>query len=505
MHLNILDSMKHNLHFVFIICILLSSCRRNSESSTTSQDEFLTQYVTFSSTISSRVSGGSFDVGDEIHVTSFNEGELHTEDADYIYQGDLTFTSATPIEISENQSLTYIASYPPQVDVDSSFDFTVSSDQSSQSGYVQSDLLIAVESSMSTSPTLDFDHTMSHLVVKPDFKYSDGATPAISDFRVYGKRAVKVECSVSTHQVSVETTSQISEAIVPYNSLGEYMTILAPSEIYQGDLMATVEIDGELFEWRMSESISFESNKQYSYTWSVEIYEDGSSTSSVDYQSNIGAWDDTDISTDSQGDESIALQSVLLDKSNFSSLSLAGDATYLEGSGYGNICYAFDGINELLNYNTDTTCNGALASSSTGKTMSFDLGGDYVLTNYTFWQRLWDKIYDQHNIKSFRLWGASSAASEDGGLTLSADYQLTTSAGVPDFTSMGDKWEELVYESAMSAPTTTAEQESAALQGHSYTITSGTTVRYLRLELLGTWSNGTTYYLSEIDLSGVAQ
>ncbi len=512
-----INKMKHYLRFMsqFVILFLallstaIASCSRQSDDSISTSTSTLND-VTFSSQIATRVSGVNFELGDIISVTALLDGVVCNDGVGYEYDGSL-FSSANPIELEESQSLTYIASYPPQQGVDRVFSFSVEQDQSSADSYESSDLLMAIESSSSLEPCLNFKHIMSSIVVYIDVTNSDGDDIALDSFVMNAVAEATVECDIESGDVTVESASSSCASIEPLYTNGGYLSVFAPQFVEKGHVMATAVVDGVEYNWIMEQDIELESGKQYNYQWQLTIGDDVDS-SIVDLDSMIDPWEGVDITPvdDPQ----------LLDIALFSSMSLSGDATMSStGSSYGDVSYAFDGVNPLLDFDSSFDANGVLTDSgSSGKCITIDLGAEYILTNFTFWQRRWSYIYSIYNIKSFRLWGADSAASYDG-VTIRSDYQEVDGGGFADFDAMGDKWVELLYVSEVEQPSTdiaTASDyggeyadgvltccEVAALAGHSYAIEAQSSVRYLRIEFIETWGSGySIYMLSEIALMG---
>ncbi|MFR9649830.1 MAG: fimbrillin family protein [Rikenellaceae bacterium] len=491
--------MVRKLLIAFALCAVITSCRKSSSSESTGEVSFIPEITT-------RATELYFETGDNINVTSFNSGAIHSENIGYTYNSSSIFTSTSPIEKSSSQTLTYIASYPVQSSMED-FSFLANTDQSASASFVESDLMMAIETSSSDTPTLGFAHVMTKMSVSLNIVNNSGSDVSITDMVFYAKRGSNVTCDVSSETISVVSNSASTVEITPQQeSSNVYQAVISPQTISSGDLMATMKVNGSSYQWNMSQGMEFKSGKHYSYTWDITISSDGSSDSAVDLNSDITPWDYVDIS--SSGSSSDSGSAETLDKSNFAEMYLSGDATAFPVAAnldYGYVKYAFDGVNELLDYDTDNETNGLLVMQGTEKCSTIDLGAEYVLTEYKFWQRRWDKIYDNYNIRSFRLWGATASASEDDGATILSDYQVITDTGYPDFTTMGDKWIELVYEDGLTKPSTTELQEAAALEGHSYTITEQTAVRYIRIEYLKQWdTTGQDYYqIGELDFKGI--
>ncbi len=227
---------------------------------------------------------------------------------------------------------------------------------------------------------------------------------------------------------------------------------------------------------------------------------------------------------------------------------LAGDAVVL--SSYP-LSAAHDGSNTLLTLDSGSSTNGLHTDAGcTGLAITLDLGGEYILTEFTYWQRRYSQIYGHVNPRAWRMWGASADAletdteSEDYGL-IKEDYQQTVTISwvkYPDFDTMSEEglWVLLCEEEGQIAPGSTTIATSAdydyygvsgygtetltipygytvstggasltlnqlaALAGHVYYITEETPVQYIRMEFLESWNAGSNYGFAEMDLKGEA-
>ncbi len=479
--------------------------------------------ITFKSKLTSRLSSDGFESGDVVKV--------YFEDAwcAYSYGDDDIFSSSSPIEVSQGSEQSYIAVYPSYATGGS---FYVSDNQSTEEGYYGSDLLAAYVTDDTEQPTLDFEHVMSGVLLTLEFVDEYGN--AYSDVEYSDLKFSAIAGSAYSIAPELKLALEGSlETLTPYYLGDDCYSIMIPAQSFDAPI-ATITVAGESFEWEIDRDLSW--GTQYSYTWTFTLGLDQVLGNRVNFNSSITSWEDVDLVS-----SVVDVDSYALTKSNFAALDLDGDVPNLmTGSGYGNIGFAFDSSNTLIALNTSSSVNGYHTDGGTGYAASFDLGAEYVITDFKYWQRRWSHIYDHGNLKTWRLWGATSDATDTDG-SIKAEYQVVDVNGLPDFTSMNSddtRWILLTQETQQEEPgddvaqtydyeeyglvsngtnwvtscgyTTSAVvgdeytlSQVAALAGHSYSVSDRTAVRYLRLELLNSWNSGSSYVISEIDIYGV--
>ncbi len=198
----------------------------------------------------------------------------------------------------------------------------------------------------------------------------------------------------------------------------------------------------------------------------------------------------------------------LIDKTNFAEAVLKTDLpTYT--SAFGQILNTWNGT-YLLTSSTSSSVEGYHTTGGwQGGTATFDLGAEYEITCYAYWQRRYSVIYASHaNKTNFRIWGAPASAMEDGEFKEEYNKTIEGSETLPDLSA----WTLLVEEEGLEAPTdddttyllyfgssgyTAAQLE--ALRGHYYNVTAGATVRYIVIELLTPGNGGTEFTFAELD------
>lgn len=235
--------------------------------------------ITFDPSVNgvTRVISDLFEVGDQITVNAYDGGSIFESDVQYIYNGDL-FASEDPIFFEDDsQYLSFRAIYPAVDSFADALTFTANSDQSSGDNFEMSDLLYAyVSKTNDECPTLEFNHIMTSVVV-------DIITPNMGDgvLTLYGATKVVFDFANDDYSVSSSATSVIAAS----NGSDSFKAILAPQSISTGTLMATYEIDGDIYEWTLDRNYDFEIGCRYSFEWNLI-------EGLVSFKSYINGWDD---------------------------------------------------------------------------------------------------------------------------------------------------------------------------------------------------------------------
>ena len=184
-------------------------------------------------------------------------------------------------------------------------------------------------------------------------------------------------------------------------------------------------------------------------------------------------------------------ENIDLDKSLFAEFHLPGDAPiWVTSSSQGNaLSNLWSGIF------TGTTAAGrgwyrTADGAGYPQRFQFDLGVSAKLNSFTFWQRgVIDQqtlVYANVNIKRWEIWGSNEPAADgsyDGWVKL-ADCESYKPSGTP----VGQR---------------TAEDIAYAQAGETFPIPADKpSVRYIRLNILETWSNAGAMFISEVSLNG---
>ncbi len=237
------------------------------------------QELTFTTSINSltKATDSNFESGDVIAVTAYDTSGSLVEDAvQYTYNGSL-FMSDTPIVYSDDDAVySFYSVYPTVSSLQSSLDFYALADQSADGAFEASDMLFASITSSDSVPKLEFNHTMSSIVVNV---VSDEEGSAIFNAKV-GLR----------YGVTSGSTSALgnSVAITPAsNGTASYKLILAPQTVASGSTLATYTVGSLTYDWVLDADFEIVSGKQYVFNWSLADRE-------ITLDSVINGWDVVD-------------------------------------------------------------------------------------------------------------------------------------------------------------------------------------------------------------------
>ncbi len=201
----------------------------------------------------------------------------------------------------------------------------------------------------------------------------------------------------------------------------------------------------------------------------------------------------------------------------------------------------------------ETDAVGNASSLSANRTISIDLGHEYRLTNFIFYQTASQssgtaRMFAENNLKRFNLYGLGNEAMVDNydsmttttspytsnkesvSVTRIADeyisatkikdeYLKTSYINLSDPTSTDyqyyiipdlSNWNTLVYDATATTQSgsevaTEDDINYAIAYGHNFTIRFEEPIRFIRIQLIENWSGDNTYFeMSEIDLIGSA-
>ncbi len=570
--------MKRNIVIALALmgCIAsLGSCAKDTVDSSTSGAGSAAQgEVTFLQSISSRVTDNDFDTNDAISITSYIDGVIEDSSVKYEWDGSAfdIASGETAIEINNQYAKSYVAVYP--ANTATSFTHTIATDQSS--GYSESDLLVATEgASVSNEVTLNFDHTMTKLLVTITIDdersaYYQGAAPvSLESLAITAGNKVAVNALAGTYVGDGTTTT-----ITPYmesesDETSVYSVIVAP-QAFSGsvaDLDFKVGSEDVSENWMVSGSVDLASGSIYKVNWTVTV--------TTDDQGNIETDSNITISEEIKDwSESVDLGSTgwpeVIDNSTITGMSLTstyGDMTCRGGNWSSRvISETLDGITFVEDdfSDADQTSNGFIGGTNDlCRALTYDLGKEYNLTEFKFWQRRWTtgtgNLFASGNIQYFQIWGVGEEAAS--GSSINTNYLLTksitsnnnseastTTAGYPDFEGMLNteyKWTllldvaegkeqgytdplggystELMYSDYISETNNSSitaltnglstvlnDRQVAAIEGHSFVLDNqDVAIRFIRIMPVQIWSGtyepakSTFPMIGEIQFTGV--
>lgn len=261
--------------FLFIAALFAVAC----EESGTTPDPNTSYEVSFTSSISTRLSESAFETGDVISVTAIDAYDVtYAENIEYTFASNL-FSSTTPIEYyNEEHSLSYRAVYPClEVPKTGEVTFSVSEDQTSSANYQNSDLMSSfVELTSSTQPELAFDHLLSQVIITITSSptSTQGATVDLDVLKT-------TEFNILTN--ASEATGSAASVAMYGEGDGSFKAIIVPQEVAAGEVFAVVTVDGTQYDMIFDEAKTYASGKKYEYE--ISLSEDG-----ITFKETINDW-----------------------------------------------------------------------------------------------------------------------------------------------------------------------------------------------------------------------
>ena len=255
--------------------------------------------------------------------------------------GTGTFTGS-PIYFPEDGSAVSVKAYAPYSSsfgdmLDENADFSVATNQSTDEGYLASDLLHGVPSGTNSfteeNPlvVLNFTHKLSKLTIK--FKTSNetdvdlkGST--INIVNTLPSTTLKV--ADGTLGAAMGTATTIKAATYTTDAT-EFVAsaILVPQTVAQGNFIQVVLTNGKMLNAKLNTEATFASGKAYTYV--VNISGQGSDVfAEIELNSTVTDWDDatTPLTGDVSEEE---LPEVTFSPTSFTALSSGQNATYENG------------------------------------------------------------------------------------------------------------------------------------------------------------------------------
>lgn len=232
--------------------------------------------ILFSSGVNvySKATDAGFEVNDQIgvYVTQWsgNTQPTLTSSGNYVDNQLYTyasggFSSSPVVYYPKDGSKVDVYAYYPRVSSASATNiaFAVKADQSSQTGYTQSDLMVASAfgKSSSTSPIpLAFSHTLSKIVIKLDGNSVPSGTVSIKLGNIY------TNCKYNLSNGECTTTGSKSQLTLRATGNNTFTGILPPQSFDNSQVLATISIGGTDYTWKPSTSLNFLGNAEYEYT-----------------------------------------------------------------------------------------------------------------------------------------------------------------------------------------------------------------------------------------------
>ncbi len=254
----------------------LASCQKSEE---LSSDADGSSWVTFTSGISTRATGTSWDVDDQIGVFMYisDEADTYNNDSENVLYtttlggSSATFTSSNPLVFpKEIESTDYIAYYPHTTNYSTKIITLNTADQSSEARVKAQDFMVARAPlcKKEDTPSLSFSRKMSKIIIDIDRKDSKAEAVLseimLTDVIVDGTFTIDNSNIENASVVAGSTTSNIS---LFENSSNQIEAIITPQTLSQS--MLILLIDGERFSATISNSLN--EDTQYTYNLSIGV------------------------------------------------------------------------------------------------------------------------------------------------------------------------------------------------------------------------------------------
>lgn len=297
------------LHFIgrrlgiFILAAVtvsaLSSCKKDRPGGNSEPENELIP-INVSTSLWTRATDDGYEENDRVGIYVVNwDGDSrsqlqssgnHADNALYTFSGG-SWVNDTPLYWQDQTTKADFYCYYPYssaVQDVSAFPFSVNTDQSSDAGYKASDLLWGKTEGVSPTPDpvqITTRHLMSNLLIylKPGNGYSEETLAAAQKTVIV--TGVRTSSTVDLSTGSVTATGDVGE-IVAKTEDGYYRALVVPQTLTDTPVLK-ITVDG--YEYTLSQSIAFESNRQHICTVTVNKTGEG-----IDI--GIGDWetDDTD-------------------------------------------------------------------------------------------------------------------------------------------------------------------------------------------------------------------
>lgn len=271
-----------NALFFSTVVMLVASCTKN--------DSFEKTQINIKSVLENtitKVSDSGFENSDQIGVYvvdysgttpgSLNPTTNHATNVSHKYAATSNiWTPETGKEIYWNNSVTKVDLYgyypfDNTVKSISEYPFSVQADQTTSSNYYNSDFLWAKTSNVKaqTFPvTLTFVHRMSKIVIttSPGVGFTENEfNAATKNVQILG---TKLSSKINLSNGIVSLDNSVENGIITTKANGNVFTaILVPQTISESNILFKVTING--VEYYYSKGVTFESNKQYNFTISI--------------------------------------------------------------------------------------------------------------------------------------------------------------------------------------------------------------------------------------------
>lgn len=295
---------RKTISLTMLLALVMCACSSDSDNEQKVQDQDPTPKVLpirISTTVSdisdTRATDYTFETGDEIglyvvnHNSDGTAGTLmpqgnHVNNMRFTYSSG-SWTPDSPIYWQDNNThADFYLYYPYRATVSSisAIPFSVNADQSTETAYKTSDLLIG--STKDIAPTdqavsITAKHLMSQILITlvAGNGFTDGSLDKANvAVKING---VKTQSTVNLATATVTATGTAT-TVTPLKADGSYKALIVPQSVALGNLI-TVTVDGR--DYNLQKAFSFVSGKRHRFTVTLNKTSNGINV-------NIDQWED---------------------------------------------------------------------------------------------------------------------------------------------------------------------------------------------------------------------
>lgn len=289
--------MNYKFVFPLIACVigLLTSCSQKSDDPTPPPTEPKKLEIKISPSMTeSRATDFGFETGDCIglYVVNYSgstSGTLanagnHVDNMRFKYNGN--WVPDSPIFWADNKTHADFYLYYPYTNVQSvsAHSFTVKADQSTETAYKESDLMVGKTTNVTPSEAatvIPVNHVMSRILI-----YLEAGNGFTKETLASSNVAVKingVKCN-STVNIATGAVTSTGDAttVTPLYADNYYKALIVPQTVTEGNLI-TVTVDGQ--EYNLNKAFTFESAKSHKFTITLSKTSNGINV-------NINPWNE---------------------------------------------------------------------------------------------------------------------------------------------------------------------------------------------------------------------
>ena len=265
------------LLFAFCTCAIFSACS-NDEATSQSANPIklragIKSLTTRADASSSKLQGTTFNDGAKVRVSFFQNSQTYSSDLTYTVaaDGSMSTTGSVP-NFPASGGLTVRAVHPSTAEYTfdgNEFDFTVSTDQSNETGYCNSDFMYAYANSSTNDISLNFVHALSKLVIKLDVGSSGLTATNATDFKLQASTGARFRISNDEFTDFGLSNGPTTISLGNHTTTDGVACIIPPQSINSGTSFITFKLAGSTYTFKPITELNFENGYEYVITLTV--------------------------------------------------------------------------------------------------------------------------------------------------------------------------------------------------------------------------------------------